>query len=58
MNLSTAIILLVLIFIVSLIIYSMVKEKKAGMTSCGTSCGGCHKCQDLKEAFKQMKAER
>lgn len=45
-------IILVLIAIVSSIVIKMVKDKKAGKTSCGCGCescalkGACHKNQD------------
>lgn len=40
-NLSTLIVSLVLVGIVVLVIRKMVKDKKRGITSCGTSCNGC-----------------
>ena len=39
MNLSTFIILIVLIGIVTLSIRSMIKDKKSGKSSCGGNCG-------------------
>lgn len=45
MNLGTFIVLIILIALVSLIIYSMRKDRKAGKNSCGASCGGaCSGC--------------
>lgn len=44
MNLSTFIILIVLIGIVTLSIRSMIKDKKSGKSSCGGNCGACGAC--------------
>ena len=44
MNLSTFIILIVLIAIVVLIIRSMIKDKKSGKSSCGGNCVACGAC--------------
>ena len=44
MNLSTFIILIVLIGIVTLSIRSMIKDKKIGKSSCGGNCGACGAC--------------
>jgi len=40
-NIATIIIGLVLAIVVASIIYSFVKKKKKGVSSCGCSCGGC-----------------
>lgn len=41
MNLSTALVLLVVIFIVVLAIRSIIHDKKSGKSSCGGDCGCC-----------------
>lgn len=40
-NLSTIIICLILAAVVGLIIFSMVKDKKKGKSSCGCNCSDC-----------------
>lgn len=40
-NISTILVSLVLIGLVTLVIRKIVKDKKKGITSCGTSCNGC-----------------
>ena len=40
-NLSTIIISVILVLIVGAIIYSMIKNKKRGKTSCGCGCSNC-----------------
>lgn len=43
-NLGTILISAGLIVIVALIIRLIVKDKKAGISSCGAKCGGCGAC--------------
>lgn len=43
-NLSTIFVALVLAVIVGLIIYSMIRDKKKGKSSCGGNCAGCAGC--------------
>lgn len=38
---GTAIVLIILVVIVGRIIFKMVKDKKAGKSSCGCGCKGC-----------------
>ena len=38
---GTAVVVIILAVIVGLIIWRMVKDKKAGKSSCGCSCGNC-----------------
>ena len=40
-NIGTILITAGLIVIVALIIRSIVRDKKAGISSCGAKCGGC-----------------
>ena len=40
-NISTILVSVALLFLVSLVIRKMVRDKKRGITSCGTSCSGC-----------------
>ena len=40
-NLATVILSLVLLLIAASIVYSLIKNKKKGVSSCGCSCGGC-----------------
>ena len=42
MNIATIIVLMILIAIVALIIGKMIKDKRAGKSSCGCNCGHCH----------------
>ena len=44
-NIGTILITAGLIVIVALIIRSIVKDKKAGISSCGAKCGGCGACE-------------
>ena len=43
-NIGTILITIGLIVIVALIIRSIVRDKKAGISSCGAKCGGCGAC--------------
>ena len=58
MNLSTAIVLLILIVVVFLAIRSIIQDRKNGKSSCGGSCGSCgshslcHK--DLYKEYKKQ----
>jgi hypothetical protein len=40
-NISTILVSLVLVGLVAIVIRKLVKDKKKGVTSCGTSCSGC-----------------
>ena len=54
MNLSTALVLAVVILIAGAIIYKLVKDKKKGKSSCGCNCahcamaGSCHSANQQK----------
>ncbi|MDO5132135.1 MAG: FeoB-associated Cys-rich membrane protein [Eubacteriales bacterium] len=41
MNLGTFVVILLLILIVFFAVRSIVRDKKAGRSSCGSSCGCC-----------------
>lgn len=43
-NIGTILISLVLLAVVTLIIRSMVHDKKQGKSSCGGNCAGCAAC--------------
>lgn len=61
MNLSTFLVLLVVIGIVALAIRTIIKDKKAGKSSCGGSCGHCGSnamCQNPKAFFGQIRKEQ
>ncbi len=59
-NLGTIVICLILLLLVGSIIRSMIKDKKAGKSSCThdcSSCGmgsSCHRIQDLKNDFNKI----
>lgn len=59
-NLGTIIVCLLLILLVAMIIRNMIKDKKAGKTSCAhdcSSCGmscSCNKVQELKNDFNKI----
>ena len=38
---GTAVVVIILAVVVGLIIWSMVRDKKAGKSSCGCNCGNC-----------------
>lgn len=40
-NLSTIIVLLVLCVVVGLVVFKMIKDKKAGKKGCSCGCSGC-----------------
>ena len=40
-NIATIIVLLVVVAAVALAVYSIIKNKKAGKSSCGCNCSGC-----------------
>lgn len=61
MNLSTFLVLLVVIGCVSLAIRSIYKDKKSGKSSCGGSCGHCGShtmCENPKALFDQIRKEQ
>ena len=43
-NIGTIVISLILLGAVVAIVRSMIREKKNGSSSCGSSCGGCSAC--------------
>ncbi len=43
-NLGTLVVLLVLTGIVAAIVWSMIRDKRAGKSSCGGNCAGCSGC--------------
>ncbi len=55
MNLSTFLILIVLIAVVVLIIFKLILDKKKGKTNCGSNCSNCalsqtcHKKEELND---------
>jgi hypothetical protein len=52
-NISTILVSLALFGLVALVIRKMVKDKKKGVTSCGSSCSGCAMsgtCKELRKA--------
>lgn len=57
MNLSTALVLMVVIGIVILAIRSIINDKKTGKSSCGGDCGGCGNplCHDSTNLFEEYK---
>lgn len=60
MNLSTFIVLSVLILIVGFAMRSIIKDKKSGKSSCGGDCGGCGShslCQNSESLFKEYKKQ-
>lgn len=54
-NISTILVTLLLLGLVSLVIRKMLKDKKRGVTSCGTSCSGCAMAGSCKEFQKKEK---
>ncbi len=40
-NLATIIVFLVVALVVGLVVFKMIKDKKAGKKSCSCGCGGC-----------------
>lgn len=58
MNFSSIIILMVLLLIISLAIYSVIKDKEKGKSSCGGKCTCCGRnalCHDSKSIFREMR---
>ena len=58
MNLSTAIVLIIVIIIVGLALRSIINYRKNGKSSCGGDCGGCgnqlcHQSTSLYEEYKK-----
>ena len=41
MNIGTFIVLMIVVLIVGLVIYSMIRDKKQGKTSCSHGCQNC-----------------
>lgn len=63
MNLSTALVLVVVIGIVFLAMRSIINDKKNGKSSCGGDCGGCgnplcHSPNTLFEEFKKQELHK
>ena len=38
---GTVVVVIILVVIVGLVIWRMIKDKKAGKSTCGCSCGNC-----------------
>lgn len=58
MNLSTLIVLSILISIIVIAIITIYKDKKNGKSSCGKDCGGCGNhslCQNSTSLYKEYK---
>ena len=57
MNLSTLIVLFIVIGIVSLSLRTMINDKKNGKSSCGGDCGNplCHSSKTIIEDYKSGK---
>lgn len=52
MNPGTIFVIIVLVVVVSLIIWSMIKKKRAGKSiicNCGTCSGNCKECMEKKK---------
>lgn len=61
MNLSTLIVLAVVIAIVYLATHSIYKDKKAGRSLCGGNCGHCgcgSSCENPKQFFDKIREEQ
>ena len=43
-NLANIVIIVILAFVVGLAVRSMIRNKKAGKSSCGCDCGSCGAC--------------
>lgn len=54
-NISTIVVSMLILSIVMLVIRKMAKDKKKGITSCGTSCSGCAMSGSCKELQKKEK---
>ena len=51
-NLGTVLVAVILIILVALVIRSLVKDKKAGKSTCGSNCAHCAmagKCHQVKK---------
>jgi len=48
-NGTTIIVSLILLAVVALVIRKLLKDKKRGITSCGTSCSGCAMAGNCKD---------
>ena len=52
-NLGTILISIVLIALVTVIIRSMIRDKKMGKSTCGGSCASCKMCEACRQAGKK-----
>ena len=63
-NIGTLIVLLAVAFASGFAVYSMLKDKKAGTSSCGSSCsccpmaGKCHSAPEAKEISPENNSEQ
>ena len=58
-NLGTIIVSAVLVLIVALVLFVMIRDKRAGKSTCSHSCGSCAmsaECQKRVEEFRRKKA--
>ncbi|MBR6321687.1 MAG: FeoB-associated Cys-rich membrane protein [Lachnospiraceae bacterium] len=58
-NLGTIIVSAVLLAVVALVIFIMIRDKRAGKSACSHSCGSCAmsaECQRRAEEFRRKKA--
>ena len=56
-NLASIVLTAVIVLIVGLLIFVMVRDKKAGKSSCGVSCASCASCGGCR-AFGRGSEER
>lgn len=60
MNLSTVIVLLIVVAVASLAVYTIINDKKKGKSTCGGNCGNCGSnsmCHDPKAFFKNIQEQ-
>jgi len=54
-NISTIVVSLIVMGLVTLVLRKLLKDKKRGVTSCGTSCSGCAMVGSCKDFQKKEK---
>lgn len=52
-NISTIVVSLIVLGLVALVLRKILHDKKSGVSSCGTSCGGCAMAESCKALNKK-----
>jgi len=57
MNISTIIVLLLVLIVLAFAVWSMIRDRKNGKPPCGGNCGGCTACSYGQKAVQKDNQE-